>query len=130
MMKLMLALKVPIFTSLGNHDYRQLPYSLGWNIDLDSADLLSAIAGVWVVGSDNNIFTTTIGSTQTASAAAFVPSKGNVIVIVAGTTIGTGWAATVTNPAVTGTPGTCGIWIGSGTAPDASLTTEGAPGCY
>jgi hypothetical protein len=37
----------------------------------------------------------------------------------------------VTNPAVKSTASdVCGIFVGTATAPDASLKTEGAPGCY
>jgi hypothetical protein len=42
-----------------------------------------------------------------------------------------GWSATVTNPAVKSTASdVCGIFVGTAAAPDASLKTEGAPGCY
>ena len=42
-----------------------------------------------------------------------------------------GRSATVTNPAVKSTASDeCGIYVGSVTPPDASLTTAGAPGCY
>jgi hypothetical protein len=37
----------------------------------------------------------------------------------------------VTNPAVKSTASdVCGIFVGTAAAPDASLKTEGAPGCY
>jgi type IV pilus assembly protein PilA len=61
---------------------------------------------------------------------AFSPSAGNVIALKYGSAAA--WAATVTNPAVKSTASDeCGIWVGDKAAmPDASLTTEGAPGCY
>lgn len=37
------ALHVPIFTSLGNHDYREHPYFLGFKQDVHSSDLLGEI---------------------------------------------------------------------------------------
>ena len=40
----------------------------------------------------------------------FVPSTGNVLVLTY--VNASGWKATMTNPAVTGTPGTCGIYTG------------------
>lgn len=38
-------LRVPMFTSLGNHDYRQLPYPLGFQVSVKSADVGSSILG-------------------------------------------------------------------------------------
>jgi len=37
------ALRVPIFTSLGNHDYRGLPYTLGMKLSVRTSDVLSVI---------------------------------------------------------------------------------------
>ena len=60
---------------------------------------------------------------------AFSPSAGNAVVIAYGSAAG--WSATVTNPAVkSAASDNCGIWVGTAAAPDASLKTEGAPGCY
>ncbi len=39
------ALRVPIFTSLGNHDYRGMPYPLGWDIKVTTGDAASSILG-------------------------------------------------------------------------------------
>jgi prepilin-type N-terminal cleavage/methylation domain-containing protein len=64
-----------------------------------------------------------------AGKVAFSPSAGNVVKIAYGSAAG--WAATVSNPAVKSTASdVCGIYVGTGAKPDASLTTEGAPGCY
>ena len=65
-----------------------------------------------------------------AGTLAFSPSAGNVVVIAYGSAAD--WTATVTNPAVKSTSSDeCGIWVGDvAAAPDPSLTTEGAPGCY
>jgi type IV pilus assembly protein PilA len=65
-----------------------------------------------------------------AGKVAFGPSAGNAIVVKYGSAAA--WTATVTNPAVKSTASdACGIWVGDkAAAPDASLTTEGAPGCY
>jgi len=42
-----------------------------------------------------------------------------------------GWSAVVTNPAVTGTPNTCGIYTGPvGNSPSAAIAQEGSPGCW
>ncbi|HJP58068.1 MAG TPA: hypothetical protein VJ847_13685, partial [Gemmatimonadales bacterium] len=67
---------------------------------------------------------------QSATAAAFVPSKGNVIA--APTATATGWSATVTNPAVTGTPATCAVFVGDATPPGTAPANqpEGSPYCY
>jgi prepilin-type N-terminal cleavage/methylation domain-containing protein len=64
-----------------------------------------------------------------AGKVAFSPSSGNVIAVKYGSAAG--WSATVTNPAVKSTASDeCGIYVGTAAAPDASLTIEGAPGCY
>jgi hypothetical protein len=64
-----------------------------------------------------------------AGKVAFSPSQGNVIAVKYGSAAG--WSATVTNPAVKSTASDqCGIFVGTAAAPDASLKTEGAPGCY
>lgn len=42
------ALRVPIFTSLGNHDYRELPYPLGWDLKVTAADAVGVIP--WIGG--------------------------------------------------------------------------------
>ena len=79
--------------------------------------------------SDNNTFAGTIAGTQSPTAAAFVPSKGNAIVITTNTA--TGWAGTVTNPAVTGTPATCAVFVGDAARPSAPANQpEGSPYCY
>ena len=64
-----------------------------------------------------------------AGKVAFRPSAGNVIAVKYSGAAG--WSATATNPAVTSAASDeCGIYVGRVTPPDASLTTEGAPGCY
>jgi prepilin-type N-terminal cleavage/methylation domain-containing protein len=65
-----------------------------------------------------------------AGKVAFSPSAGNAVVVAYGSAAD--WSATVTNPAVKSTANdVCGIWVGDKTkAPDPSLATEGAPGCY
>ena len=64
-----------------------------------------------------------------AGKVAFGPSAGNMIAVEYGSAAG--WSATVTNPAVKSPASDqCGVYVGSAAAPDASLTTEGAPGCY
>jgi prepilin-type N-terminal cleavage/methylation domain-containing protein len=65
-----------------------------------------------------------------AGTLAFSPSAGNAVVVAYGSAAA--WSATVTNPAVkSAASDNCGIWVGNAAAaPDASLKTEGAPGCY
>ena len=59
----------------------------------------------------------------------FVPSTGNVLAL---TYIdAAGWKATMTNPAVTGSPNTCGIYTGpAANTPNAAVTQEGSPACW
>ncbi len=47
------------------------------------------------------------------------------------TATATGWAATVTNPAVAGaSPANCGVFSETAAAPNAAVTNEGSPGCW
>ncbi len=92
------------------------------------SDLRNLVTAQEAFFSDNNTFAGAIASAQTTAAAAFVPSKGNVIVIAGNTA--TGWSATVTNPAVTGVPATCGVYVGDATTPNAVVTNEGGPACW
>lgn len=39
------ALRVPLFTSLGNHDYREHPYFLGWEPRVGSGDVVGGLVG-------------------------------------------------------------------------------------
>ncbi|MBA3553459.1 MAG: prepilin-type N-terminal cleavage/methylation domain-containing protein [Gemmatimonadales bacterium] len=81
--------------------------------------------GTYVAGT---IYTQTNG-TAGAGRLAISPSAGNTIVTVWGSAAG--WSATVTNPAVTSTASdVCGIFVGNAAAPNAVVTTEGAPACY
>ncbi|HNH47951.1 MAG TPA: hypothetical protein PKY30_12980, partial [Myxococcota bacterium] len=59
----------------------------------------------------------------------FVPSTGNVLALTY--VNASGWKATMTNPAVTGSPATCGIYTGAAAnAPNAAVTQEGSPACW
>lgn len=64
-----------------------------------------------------------------AGSAALGVSSGNLLVVkYRGTD---GWSATVTNPRMTTTPGTCGVFIGKiAYAPNAAVSREGVPTCY
>jgi type IV pilus assembly protein PilA len=96
----------------------------------DLRNLVTAEEGFF---SDNQDYAGTIAATQSngtagAGKVAFVPSSNNVITI-AYQSAG-GWAATVTNATLKGAIQTCGIYVGSGAAPNAAVTAEGAPACY
>ena len=94
------------------------------------SDLRNLVTAEEAYFSDNNAYVGTIAATQVnGTSAAFVPSSNNAITFTAATA--TGWAATVTNPAVTGaTPANCGIYVGTAAAPNAMVVNEGAPGCW
>jgi prepilin-type N-terminal cleavage/methylation domain-containing protein len=94
------------------------------------SDMRNLVTAQEAFFSDNNTFASAIAATQSATAAAFVPSKGNVIA--APTATATGWSATVTNPAVTGTPATCAVFVGDATPPGTAPANqpEGSPYCY
>ena len=78
--------------------------------------------------SDEQTYATGYAAAQTATEVAFDPSQNNVIVF--STVTAGGWAAEVTNATLNGTITTCGIYVGSGTSPNAAVTAEGAPACY
>jgi len=78
---------------------------------------------------DGTVYTQTNG-TGGAGTLAFTPSANNVIVIAY--VDAAGWKATATNPAVKGTPNTCGVYVGvAANSPNAgAVKAEGAPGCW
>jgi type IV pilus assembly protein PilA len=96
----------------------------------DLRNLVTAEEGFF---SDNQDYASNLGAGQIngvggAGTVAFVPSANNAIVVAyvdAG-----GWAATVTNPTLKGLIKTCGIYVGSGVAPNGAVKAEGAPACY
>jgi prepilin-type N-terminal cleavage/methylation domain-containing protein len=63
-----------------------------------------------------------------ATDATLSPSAGNSLVLLSVTQ--TGWAAQMTNAALGGAVRTCGIYFGSATPPDPSVTSPGTPHCY
>jgi prepilin-type N-terminal cleavage/methylation domain-containing protein len=78
--------------------------------------------------SDNQTYAPAIAAAQGVGVAAFVPSQNNTIVL--STVTAGGWAAEASNLTLKGTITKCGIYVGSGTAPNAAVTAEGAPACY
>ena len=98
------------------------------------SDLRNLVTAQESFFSDNQDYAGSVDATQTngkagAGKAALSPSSGNVIAVKYGSAAG--WSATVTNPAVkSAASDVCGIYVGTAAAPDASLTVEGAPGCY
>jgi prepilin-type N-terminal cleavage/methylation domain-containing protein len=91
----------------------------------DLRNLVTAEEGYF---SDNNNYTAVMAAAQSATAVAFVPTTGNTIAIT-NVTAG-GWTATATNGALQGTVKNCGIYVGSGAAPNAAVKQEGAPACW
>ena len=84
-------------------------------------------AGGTYVG-DGTVYTQTNGLAG-AGRLAFTPSANNTIVLTY--VDAAGWKATGTNPAVTGTPNTCGVYVGAAAnAPNAATKAEGAPACW
>jgi len=98
------------------------------------SDLRNLVTAQEAFFSDNNDYAGSVAATQTnglagAGVVAFTPSTGNVLTLTY--VDAAGWTAIMTNPAVTGTPATCGIFTGPiGNAPDPAVTQEGAPSCY
>ena len=99
------------------------------------SDLRNLVTAQEAFFSDNNDYAGTVtagpqvNGTGGAGQVTFVPSQGNVLGGFANRTAG-GWSMTVTNPAVTGTPNTCGIYVGVAPPPNAAVVQEGSPGCW
>jgi hypothetical protein len=92
------------------------------------SDMRNLVTAQEAFFSDNQTYATGIAATQGAAAVAFVPTANNVITL--STVTAAGWAAQVTNATLKGTITKCGIFVGSGTAPNAAVKSEGAPACY
>ena len=99
------------------------------------SDLRNLVTAQEAFFSDNNNYASTIGTVQVNQATGsggtvtFTPSQGNVLALTY--VDASGWKAQITNPAVTGTPSTCGIYTGpSANAPNAAVTQEGSPACW
>ena len=100
------------------------------------SDLRNLVTAQEAFFSDNNNYASTTNATSqtnkasgSGGAVVFTPSSGNVLAIAY--VDAAGWKATVTNPAVTGVPSTCGIYTGpTANAPNAAVTQEGAPACW
>jgi prepilin-type N-terminal cleavage/methylation domain-containing protein len=99
------------------------------------SDLRNLVTAQEAFFSDNSDYaggfnaTTQTNGLAGAGRVVFTPSTGNVLVI---TYINAaGWSATVTNPAVTTSPTTCGVFTGPvANSPNAAVTQEGAPACW
>jgi prepilin-type N-terminal cleavage/methylation domain-containing protein len=99
------------------------------------SDLRNLVTAQEAFFSDNNDYagSTTSGAqangTGGAGKVTFVPSTGNVLGLAY--VDAAGWKATMTNPAVTGSPATCGIYTGPvANTPNAAVTQEGSPACW
>jgi len=92
------------------------------------SDLRNLVTAQEAFFSDNQTYATGMAATQSATNVAFVPTTNNVITL--STVTAGGWAGQVTNATLKGTITKCGIFVGSGTAPNAAVKAEGAPACY
>jgi len=92
------------------------------------SDLRNLVTAQEAFFSDNQTYATAVAAAQSATAVAFVPSANNVIALT--TVTAAGWAGEATNATLKGTITKCGIYVGSGTAPNVAVKAEGAPACY
>jgi prepilin-type N-terminal cleavage/methylation domain-containing protein len=99
------------------------------------SDLRNLVTAQEAFFSDNNDYAgavvagAQVNGTGGAGSVTFTPSTGNVLALTY--VDAAGWSATMTNPAVTGTPNTCGIFTGPvANSPNAAVTQEGAPACW
>ena len=74
------------------------------------SDLRNLVTAQEAYFSDNQTYAPALGAAQAAGAA--------------------GWAGEATNATLKGTITKCGIYVGSGTAPNGAVKAEGAPACY
>ena len=98
------------------------------------SDLRNLVTAQEAFYSDNNDYAGLVAAVQVngiggAGTVAFTTSTGNILVL---TYVSPGgWTATMTNAAVTGTPGNCGVYIGAAAnSPNVAVTQEGAPACW
>ncbi|MEP6571637.1 MAG: prepilin-type N-terminal cleavage/methylation domain-containing protein [Gemmatimonadota bacterium] len=99
------------------------------------SDLRNLVTAEEAFFSDNNDYAGAVVATAQVNGVggtgkvSFVPSTGNVLALT--WVSASGWKATMTNPAVTGVPATCGIYTGPpANAPNAAVVQEGAPACW
>lgn len=92
------------------------------------SDLHKLVAAQDAFYRDNQTYARAVGPTQGTVTVAFEPTGNNVIRL--SSVSSAGWAGEVTNGALKGSVTRCGIFVGSGTAPNAAVKSEGAPACY
>ena len=92
------------------------------------SDLRNLVTAQEAFFSDNQTYATGLAAAQSATNVAFVPSANNVITL--STVTAAGWAGEAVNATLQGTITKCGIYVGSGTAPNGAVKAEGAPACY
>jgi prepilin-type N-terminal cleavage/methylation domain-containing protein len=94
-------------------------------------DLKNLVTAQEAYFSDNNQYAPAFGANQAAGVVAFTPTTGNVLVLANASA--TGFQGTMTNPAVTAVPNTCGVYVGVVPGPPAGMPApnqEGAPLCW
>jgi type IV pilus assembly protein PilA len=92
------------------------------------SDLRNLVTAQEAYFSDNQTYAPAIGAAQAAGVVGFVPSANNTLTL--STVTAAGWAAEAANATLKGTITKCGIYVGSGTAPNGAVKAEGAPACY
>ncbi len=101
------------------------------SMQVDLKTLVSAEEGFFSANKDyaGGIAGAEVAGVAGKGKAALAASKGNAIVVkYRGAD---GWSATVTNPEMTTTPKSCGVFIGRAAyAPNAAVRQEGVPACY
>ena len=90
----------------------------------DLRNLVSAQESFFVV---NQTYASALGPSATGTVAVFVPSASNLVTLSSVTA--SGWAAEITNSALSGPGHRCGVFVGTASAPDPSVTIPGTPLC-
>lgn len=97
------------------------------------SDLRTLVVAEEAFFADNRDYATKMGAKQVngtggAGTVAFTASGKNVVTITRQSIAG--WSARATNTTLKGKFKTCGIYVGSGKAPNPAVKKEGAPACY
>ncbi len=90
-------------------------------------DLRNLVSAQEAHFSDYNTYATGVGTVRSNTTIVFTPTNGNTIPPMTATAAG--WSATITRADLAENV-TCGVFVGQASAPDPSITVEGAVGCY
>ena len=92
------------------------------------ADLRNLVTAQEAHFADYGRYATSLGSQESSAVLAFSPSGGNQVTLSHASE--KGYTAEVSNPGLQGLIRRCGVYVGTGVAPNAENTAEGMIACY